>query len=259
MFRFQSISSSSSGNSYYIMTEAGALLIDAGVPIRQFRKLTREYGLSLGKVAGVLVTHHHIDHTRALGILNQKDNIQVYMTEKTKQAIDCNLALKKKPLTDRTTFIRDGEIFRLAGMEITPFEVPHDSSDNSGFLIQHGETRFCIVTDCGHWTDVTEQYVSQATHLVLESNYDPQMLAEGPYPPRLQQRIRGGNGHFSNPQAAEVIARHSSHLKNVWLCHLSEHNNRPELALQTAQGALGSDTVAIVALERKQPSRLYDL
>lgn len=259
MFTFQSIGSGSSGNSYYIQSEAGALLIDAGIAIRKLRKQMHEYGLSLGKVAGILVTHHHIDHVRSLGILNNKDNIRVYMTDKTRLGIHFNPTITKKPLPNRTTIIHHGQPLQIADMEITPFAVPHDSRDNSGFLVRHGDTRLCIVTDCGHWTDEIEHHVSQATHLVLESNYDPLMLARGPYPIMLQNRIRNGNGHFSNPQAAEIIARHQNHLHNIWLCHLSEKNNTPDIALQTALAALNHADVEIIALEREKPSRKYDL
>jgi len=259
VFTFQSIGSGSSGNSYYIQTNEGAIMIDAGIAERRLRKLTQQYGMTLGKVAAVLVTHHHIDHVRALAGLNQKENIPVYMTEETKKGIFINRHITKKPrLEDITTFYW-GNTFRLLDMNITPFSVPHDSRDNSGFLITHDSVRLCIVTDCGHWTDEIESHVSQATHLVLESNYDPLMLARGPYPLILQDRIRGDNGHLSNPQAAEVIARHCQHLKTIWLCHLSEKNNKPELALDSAMQALGNGPATIVALDREKPSRQYNL
>ena len=170
-------------------------MIDAGIAERRLRKLTQQYGMTLGKVAAVLVTHHHIDHVRALAGLNQKENIPVYMTEETKKGIFINRHITKKPrLEDITTFYW-GNTFRLLDMNITPFSVPHDSRDNSGFLITHDSVRLCIVTDCGHWTDEIESHVSQATHLVLESNYDPLMLARGPYPLILQDRIRGRRGN----------------------------------------------------------------
>lgn len=259
MFSFQSIESGSSGNSYYLHTDAGALLIDAGIAERRFRKQTHQYGMSIGKVAAVLVTHHHIDHIRALGILSQKDGLPVYMTEETKKGIFLNRHITKKPRLESITTIYKGNTFRLLDMDITPFGVPHDSRDNSGFLICRGSVRLCIVTDCGHWTDEIERYVSQATHLVLESNYDPDMLASGPYPLILQDRIRNGNGHLSNPQAAEVIARHCQHLKMIWLCHLSEQNNTPSLALDSAMRALGDGLTTIVALDREKPSKQFDL
>ncbi|MBP5629828.1 MAG: MBL fold metallo-hydrolase [Bacteroidaceae bacterium] len=259
MLTFQSIGSGSSGNSYFLQTDQGALLIDAGIAERKFRKHTREYGISLGKVAAILVTHHHIDHIRTLGILNQKDGMPVYMTEETKKGIFLNRYLGKKPRIETVTTIYKGSTFRMLGMEITPFSVPHDSRDNIGFFISHDNVRLCIVTDCGHWTNEIERYVSQATHLVLESNYDPDMLANGPYPIVLQNRIRNGQGHLSNPQAAEVIARHCDHLKIIWLCHLSEQNNTPQLALASAKQAAGNALTNIIALDREKPSKQYDL
>ncbi|MCH5179169.1 MAG: MBL fold metallo-hydrolase [Prevotellaceae bacterium] len=258
MFSFQSIGSGSSGNSYYLQTEAGAVLIDAGVAIRRFRKQTHEYGISLGKVAAVFVTHHHIDHVRALGILNQKDGLPIYLSEETMRGIIYNPVITKKPDWERATLLTKGQPLNLQDMEITPFDVPHDSRDNTGYIVRHGQSTLCLVTDCGHWTDEIEQHVSQATHLVIEANYDPDMLRNGPYPVVLQNRIRNGKGHLSNIEAAEVISRHRHHLKHVWLCHLSEKNNTPALALQATQQA-AAGAVEVVALDREKPSRKYVL
>lgn len=266
MFLFESLGSGSSGNAYIIRTDGGMIMIDAGVPIRRLKKLMRAYGFSTGKMNGILLTHNHIDHVRSLGILSQKDRLTAYMTKGTLEGIRLNPAISKKPQPALVKLIEKGQAFTLADMEITPFEVPHDSRDNVGYLICHGRTRFCLVTDCGHWTDEIESYVSGANHLVLESNYDEQMLQSGPYPVFLQNRIRGGKGHLSNREAADVLQRHSGHLKRVWLCHLSEKNNTPALALESARAAVGVGLAPahralpiVEALEREQPSRPVDL
>ncbi len=260
MFRFESFGSGSSGNAYYICTEAGAILIDAGVAIRRFQKDMRNYGASLGKVAGILVTHNHVDHVRCLGILNNKHEIPVYLTDLTMQGIKENPVITKKPNTANSHIIEKDKSFRILDLEITPFEVPHDSKDCVGYFIRHGATTFCIVTDCGNWTDTIDKYVAQAEHIVLESNYDPIMLSSGPYPIFLQNRIRNGHGHLSNDQAAEVIKQHQHHLKNIWLCHLSEKNNTPQAALESACSALcENSTTKITALSRITPSNFFDL
>lgn len=257
MFRFQSFGSGSSGNSYLIQTEDCCIMIDAGVGIRKLQKAYREYGHNFANVKAILVTHRHVDHARCLGILNAKHGIHAYMTDITMQGIADNPAITKKPERANTTFVASEQTFTIGGLEITPFDVPHDSQGNLGYFIKHGDTRFCLVTDCGTYTPLIDKYVSQATHLVIESNYDPQMLAAGPYPIYLQNRIKGGFGHLANHMAAQVIGQHKAHLRHVWLCHLSEKNNTPQLALQSAQGAILADQLPIVALNRTAPSRLF--
>lgn len=259
MFRFQSFGSGSSGNSYLIQVEDSVIMIDAGIGIRKLQKAYREYGHNLANTKAILVTHRHVDHARCLGLLNVKHRIHAYMTEVTMQGIADNPAITKKPERASTTFIHSEESFNIGSLEITPFDVPHDSKGNVGYFIKHGDTRFCLVTDCGTYTPLIEKYVSQATHLVLESNYDPHMLATGPYPIYLQNRIKGGFGHLANGMAAEIIGKHAPHLKHVWLCHLSEKNNTPQLALESALGAVPPDSLPIVALNRTSPSQLFKI
>ncbi len=280
MFQFQSFGSGSSGNAYVIRTDGAQIMIDAGVRIRKLRKMLREYGVSTGKIDGILVTHNHIDHVRSLGILSSKDKVRVFLTEGTLKGIRSNPRITKKPNPDTTTLIEKGKPFMIGDVEVTAFSVPHDAVDNVGYMLRHNKTHFCLVTDCGHWTEEIDAYVKEATHLVVESNYDEQMLTNGPYPIFLQNRIRSNHGHLSNPEAADVIRRHGHHLRNIWLCHLSDHNNTHTLALQNALDAwaettgdktatpdannqstahLSTPSPQIIALEREKPSPLYDL
>jgi len=260
MFKFESFGSGSSGNSYYICTEEGGIIIDAGIAVRKYQKALYEYGISLGKVAGILVTHNHVDHVRCLGLISNKHKLSVYLTKEVMEGIKENPVISKKPEPDLIKYIKKEEIFNILDLEITAMEVPHDSKDCVGYFIKHKDTTFCIITDCGQWTPTIEKYVSQTEYLVLESNYDPHMLATGPYPVFLQNRIRNGHGHLANNQAAEVISRHQHHLKKVWLCHLSEKNNTPQAALATAQEAIaGNENIKIIALPRTSPSSIYEL
>ena len=252
MIKFQSFGSGSSGNLYHITTDQGQIFIDAGIPIRKLRKLFREHGVSPAKVDGILVTHDHADHVRSVGALNKKEGIDVYATLLVSEGIKSNPAISQKPLREKTHAITKGDPFFLAGMKIVAFEVPHDSHDNVGYLVTYGDTRLCIVTDCGKPTEEIEHHISQASQLVLESNYDKDMLENGPYPLRLKRRITNGYGHLSNDLAAEIIHRHCHHLKKVWLCHISDNNNSPELALAATKKMSGN--IAIVALDREKPS-----
>ncbi len=260
MFRFESFGSGSSGNLYYVETDDGALLIDAGIGIRKLRKYFREYGIKMCNIKGILVTHNHLDHVKSVGILNRKDGFPVYLTRKTFEGIMENPAITKKPDKENVIFINKLEPFNLAGIKICAFEVPHDSKDNVGFLLEHKNTTFCLVTDCGELTCTIDDYISRTNFLVLESNYDVAMLEQGPYPKKLKLRISSSNGHLSNDVAAATISKHQTHLKQVWLCHLSEKNNTPSLALSSvAKSLTASNDCRIDVLDRTLPSKMFEL
>ena len=137
--------------------------------------------------------------------------------------------------------IEKDEEFTLAGFQITPFPIPHDSAENVGYCIRYADETFTIMTDVGMVTDCIKDYILRSNYLVLEANYDEEMLRNGKYPKMLQDRIMSGTGHLSNHQAAQVLAEclHPE-LKYVWLCHLSEENNHPELARKTVEMHLRS-------------------
>ena len=149
---------------------------------------------------------------------------------------------------------------------ITPFDVPHDSSDCVGYRIESGDTVFCIITDVGHVTEIIRQQVGEANYIVLEANYDEDMLMMGPYPAYLKGRIKGEKGHLSNKDSARLVAENASPvLKQIWLCHLSEENNHPELARKTIEQVLKSYGIVagkdfkLDVLKRKTPSEIYKL
>ena len=149
--------------------------------------------------------------------------------------------------------------------QITAFEVPHDSTDSVGYFIEYGAHRFTFATDVGHITDTVGRYICQANHLILEANYDEEMLRFGSYPPFLKERVASSTGHLSNREAAEFIATHyTPDLKDIWLCHLSRDNNHPELAYKTLdirffeEGIRVGKDVNLTPLKRTTPSDLYE-
>ena len=147
---------------------------------------------------------------------------------------------------------------------IESFEVPHDGTDNVGYCIEIDGKTFCFITDLGEITPIVEKYILKANYLVIEANYDAEMLRMGTYPPYLKERILSSTGHLCNTTTAEFLATHwQPHLRNIWLCHLSRENNHPDLALKTVELrmkeagiAVGKD-VEICALKRSAPSNLY--
>lgn len=261
---FMSLASGSSGNCYYLATDNNAILIDAGIGIRTIKKVFKEHGLSLGKVRGVLVTHDHADHIKAVGHLGEKYNIPVYSTEEIHGGMRKSYCMTEKLSGEHIRFIRKNETFQLADFNVTCFEVPHDGTDNVGYCIIAEDKVFSFLTDIGHITPEAARFIREANYLIIEANYDETMLQMGPYPPHLKARIAGPNGHLSNRELADYLAENfTDRLKYVWLCHLSKDNNHPELALKTVELALkekgitvGKD-LQVVPLRRVLPSDMY--
>ena len=154
---------------------------------------------------------------------------------------------------------------QLRDFTIESFEVPHDGTDNVGYFITIDNKSFCFVTDLGEITPLVASYIQRANYLIIESNYDEEMLAMGPYPEYLKNRIASSSGHLSNQTTSRFLAEHiDTHLKYIWLCHLSKDNNHPDLAYKTTELALrdrgiivGKD-VQLFALRRNVPTELYE-
>ncbi|MBQ4276793.1 MAG: MBL fold metallo-hydrolase [Bacteroidaceae bacterium] len=241
MIKFLSIGSGSSGNCYYLENDEAAILIDTGVGIRRLKRSMKEYGISPSKLKGILITHDHADHVKAAGHVSHEYALPVYATQLVHQGICRNYHSPKKIESDKIVFIEKDLPFTLAGFQITAFTLPHDSSENVGYCIEYGGQTFTIMTDVGAVTQNVLDYIGRSNYLVIEANYDEEMLRGGKYPKVLQDRIMSGTGHLSNHQAAQALSdTFHPDLRHVWLCHLSEENNHPELARKTVEFHLRS-------------------
>lgn len=234
-FSFFSLSSGSCGNSCYLGNTHYGVLIDAGLGPRIIKKRLAEYGIELSSIMAILVTHDHMDHIKSVGYLGEKLHIPVYATREVHNAIGRHPLIRNN-LNGSAKYVEKGIPFHIKDFQITAFDIPHDSTDNVGYFIQFGNHRFTLATDVGAITEEVARYLCKANHLVIESNYDEEMLQNGNYPYPLKQRIASGKGHLSNRQTAEFLAEnYSPDLQNVWLCHLSGDNNHPELAYKTTE------------------------
>lgn len=241
MLTFFSFGSGSCGNCYYISTGTDAILVDAGVGIRRFKRNIREYGLNTNIIRALLITHDHADHIKNSGLLSSEYSIPVYATEPVHEGINRNYQVKNKVDDKYVNKIVSEEPFEVGPFKITPFVLPHDASQNVGYYIEVEETSFTVMTDVGAVTENVNKYIKMTKNLVIEANYDIEMLKQGRYPAILKQRIISGNGHLANSQTAEALsANFHENLKRVWLCHLSEENNHPELARKTIDSHLRS-------------------
>ncbi len=262
---FRCFASGSSGNCYYLGNRKQGILIDAGISARTIRTVLREMGLDFHNLLGVLVTHDHADHIRAVGTLGERFHIPIYATPEIHEGINRNYGVKEKLHTCCKYFTK-GVPFSLGDMQINTFGVSHDSTDCVGYVIDVAGQRFIMATDVGKVDDVFCRYIETANHLVIEANHDEQMLLNGPYPSYLKSRILSDTGHSSNKTCGETLAKHyHPELKNIFLCHLSHENNDPELAYATVKDYLkqagiqvGKD-VNLVALQRLTPSPVYNL
>ena len=266
MLRFISFGSGSSGNCYYLYTETDALLIDCGVGIRTLKKHFRNYGRSVFSVRHILITHDHADHIKSVGSISHELKVPVYATAAVHEGIDRNYCVSRKVEADKRRYVSPDQPFEAGQFRVTPFHVPHDSSDNVGYQVEAQGTVFCIITDAGEVTPTMAPYIGRAHYLVIEANHDREMLMGGNYPQYLKERIRSGMGHLDNHSCGEAIAQNmGEQLRQVWLCHLSEENNHPELARKTVESVLRSCGIVVgkdlqlEVLKRTMPTGIFDL
>lgn len=266
MLRFISFGSGSSGNCYYLYTETDSILIDVGVGIRTLKKHFHNYGLRLDDIHNILITHDHADHVKSVGSLSNDYHLPVYSTHKVHVGIERNFCVRKKIMPTNVHVIEKGVPFTLGEFRVTPFGVPHDSTDNVGYQVECGGVTFCLITDVGHITEEMHDFIGRANYLVIEANHSVEMLQQGPYPQYLQTRILSPNGHLSNDDCGKALAEYATRrLRHVWLCHLSEENNHPELARKTIEQILRSYGIVpgkdfeLEVLKRKTPSEIFTL
>ena len=260
---FCSLSSGSSGNCYYIGNEFHGILIDAGISASSIRKFLKDAGISMQTIMGVLITHNHIDHIKGLEVLTRKNFLPAFTTRKIWESI---LTPQRKISRDCIREIPLQQKFHIAGFDIEAFPIYHDAPETIGFHICAADKKITIATDLGHICQTAAPYMKEANLLVLESNYDEQMLVTGRYPPYLKARIKSDNGHLGNRQASDFLADiFSDKLSHICLAHLSKNNNTPEKALRTLQqtfserGIKLNGQLRISILNRSEPTEMIRL
>lgn len=269
MIKFKSFSSGSCGNCYFLGLEedgkiSASIIIDAGVSTRRLKKEMEADHLDTASLNAALVTHDHMDHIRSLGSFCKHLKKPVYATTVLHNAMARHTYTLEHIGAVRRD-LKEGEWNEIVPGKIYAkyFVVPHDATQTVGYGIKIGDHRFVIMTDVGAMTAEALSFASHADTLVIESNYDLEMLLNGSYTPDLKRRIRSGNGHLSNAECAAALKQvvHPE-LNRVFLCHLSENNNEPRLAFDCSSQALkevGADHVRLVVLPRRNPSPIFTL
>ena len=259
--RFMSLSSGSNGNCYWLEWSGGGILIDAGVSLRALKTGLQTYGIATERIRAVLVTHDHADHIRNLGSYCKKLLCPIWMTETLRNSTQVGWMTGRFLAPVVRILPEEGSAEIVPGaVYATPFIVPHDATQTVGYSLSIDGCRIVIMTDIGAMTPEALSYASQASTVIVEANYDLEMLLWGPYPKVLQDRIRGGHGHLSNKECAQAVGQflHEG-LRNVFLCHLSAHNNTPEKAVEEVGRVLAGTAVRLVALPRTDCSPMFEL
>ena len=239
-----SLQSGSNGNCVYVEANGARLLFDAGISGVQVQERLALHGRDATAVDAVLISHDHIDHSRSMGILNRKFGLPVYATAKTYGAAKRYAVGEIEDLRHFT----GGATIPFGKVAVETICTPHDAEDGVVFVIDDGKHRLGILTDLGHVFSGLGDVIASLDAVLLESNYDPDMLATGPYPEWLKERIAGPAGHISNFEAAELLlAAASKRMKWACLGHLSHDNNTPKLALATHREILGDRLPLFVA------------
>lgn len=238
MLRFRSLGSGSSGNATLVEAGNGVhvsrLLVDCGLGIRQLDARLAQAGVAPGDIDAVFITHEHGDHIGCARAFALRERIPVWMSHGTHAAMDA------PDFDGLLRAARDGESIDLGELQLLPFTVPHDAREPLQLTCTDGAATLGVLTDLGHATAYVLQRLAGCHALLLECNHDPDLLAASAYPPFLKRRVGGLWGHLSNADAAGVARSvHHPGLRQVVAAHLSEQNNRPELARQQLAGALG--------------------
>lgn len=232
------LASGSKGNSMLVESGQTRLLIDAGLSARELRKRLDSLGVEAESLNALLITHEHGDHVRGLGPLVRQLDLPVYLHAEL---------VTKLPDVGKPGCVRefvDGEEFTVNDMTVRPFAITHDCLAPVGFTLDGEQGKVGVATDLGVATRLVTDCLRGCRVLVLETNHDEELLRDGPYPWTLKQRVRSNHGHLSNKAGGLLLKELLwQGLETVFLGHLSETNNRPELALKEVNDVLAQQTV----------------
>jgi phosphoribosyl 1,2-cyclic phosphodiesterase len=236
--RFASLGSGSKGNSTVVESDTACVMVDCGFGLRNACTRLERIGKSPEDLTAIIVTHEHSDHWKGIGALSAKYNIPVYLSAGSLKA--------KEIQSGEALFncIDSHKDFYVGDICIKPVPVPHDAREPIQYILSNGKVQLGILTDLGHFTPHVVSSYSKCDALLLECNYDDDMLLDGPYPRFLKDRVSGRFGHLSNRQAADLLlALDLSRLKTLVIGHISAKNNDVSLIKAAIEPLCGEDIV----------------
>ena len=259
MFNFCNLYSGSSGNSSFIETDHAKILVDCGTSYKKIKEGLESINQDIHDLDAILITHEHSDHIKGISVLSKNVDIPVYANKKTLDEIE------KKSFISKSYSFKTDETFEINDLKIHPFKIPHDAVDPVGFTIDHEGTKISIATDIGHVENKLLKNLNESSFVLLESNYEPDILKSSKYPYLLKHRILGPEGHLSNEDASIVIKTLVKNgLQNIMLGHLSKENNFPELAYQTTvneliQSNVDMDNLLLTVADRDRVNNIIEI
>ena len=262
MLKFCSLYSGSSGNCLFVQSKGTKILIDCGTSLKKICEGLVSINSSIEEIDAILVTHEHSDHIQSLGLASQKYDIPVFANTETWDAIPNQ---KQKIAPHNVNVFKNDKDFNINELTIHPFSIPHDAVNPCGFNIHSGKKKISIATDLGHINNKILKQLEKSSFILLESNYEPEILKVSKYPFFLKRRIAGPTGHLSNIEASQTISSLiGKDLKEVMLGHLSKENNIPELAYQTVvneliENNINTKNIKLSVADRYSPSKVITI
>lgn len=248
------LASGSKGNSLFVSCDKSSILIDAGLSGIEIQRRLKQVSFDPEQLTAIIITHEHSDHVRGAGILSRRFNLPVYITQKTYEA--CRNLGKIEDLC----FFQCGISFEIDQILVRPFSISHDAKDPVGLTLEYKNHKLGVATDLGIATNLVKDHLKDSHILYLESNHDPDMLKNGPYPWHLKQRVKGRTGHLSNMDTGTLISElKTNQLQHIILAHLSEENNTPQKALQEVSKRLNGSNIAVHVASPHQPGAVIRL
>lgn len=251
--RIASLGSGSRGNGTLVEDDETCLLVDLGFTLKETERRLKVLAKKATDIDAILVTHEHSDHIHGVGAFARKYKIPVYLSPGTYSGSSLNAS----PEIER---INCHKAFGIKSIKVEPVPVPHDAKEPCQYLFSSEDYRFGVLTDLGHITSHVVDSYKACDALFLESNHDPAMLLNGPYPYPLKQRVGGDHGHLNNGQAAELLLQVDlGKLRHLVLSHISEHNNTPKLALDAVEPVLEKVSTRVHLAKQAQVLDWIDL
>ncbi|TCS40797.1 MBL fold metallo-hydrolase [Reinekea marinisedimentorum] len=239
-----SLGSGSKGNATIIEAADTRILIDCGFGLKDIEQRLKSKGIAPESLSAILVTHEHGDHLKGAPMLANRYRIPLWLTHGTARSI-------KRPVATLNLF-HTGQRLSIGALDIQAVTVPHDCAEPSQFVVRHGGFSVGLLTDIGSITNHVIKEFHQCDVLLLEFNYDPEMLQNGPYPPSLKRRVSGNFGHLSNHQAVAMLQTvNRARLRHLLISHISEQNNDEQLVREILAPELTNFDLNVVFLSQQ--------
>jgi len=246
------LGSGSKGNAYYVEAGETRILVDAGFSCKELKRRAANFGIDLGSLNGIVISHEHNDHIQGLRVLGRQTT--VYATAPTLSRVSSKFKM------NGTEPVRSGEAFRIGQLSLMPVPLSHDTPDPVGFVLDDGMKRLGVLTDQGVVTRLIRERLKGLDAIIVEMNHDPEMLINGTYPWELKQRIKGRQGHLSNIEGASLVADvlHPG-TRHVLLAHLSEQNNKPGLAMKAMRQVVDGHSAKLYLCAQDRPLDPFEI